>query len=71
MRVARGVRVEERSALLQKVIEFSLLVAGAERLTCEAARVAANPEDDFGDLVQGDLFPGPKLLLLIANLVSK
>jgi hypothetical protein len=71
MRVARGVRVEERSALLQKVIEFSLLVAGAERLTCEASRVAANSEDDFGDLVQGDLFPGPKLLLLIANLVSK
>lgn len=71
MRVARGVRVEERSALLQKVVEFSLLVAGAERLTSEAARVAANPEDDFGDLVQGNLFSMPKLLLLIANLVSR
>lgn len=71
MRVSSGVGIEEGAALLEEIVELALLSAGAHLLPGEAACRAGSPQEDIGDLIEGDLFARAELLLLLLHLLPK
>lgn len=71
MRMACGVRVQERSAFLQEIVDFSVLITSGKGLASEAAGIPANSKDDFGHFFQGNLFTGSQFFFLLLNLVPE
>lgn len=68
--VAVGPGVEEGPPLLEEVVELALLVAGAGRLVGEGACLAADPEEDVGYPVEGELFALWQFGLLLVDLLA-
>lgn len=69
MRVACGVGVQERPALLEKVVELALFVARSALLVGESSGRAGHLQEDICDLVKRDLLAGAEFLLLVLHLL--